>query len=110
MNYGGVSLKRKNVLLFSDFGIDDFVAVIFAFFSEDINIVGIVADYGNVSREDAVRNAAYLSELTGEDPPIFSGAVLPLTGDVPVFYPDVHGVEGLGPIIPALENSNDMFE
>lgn len=66
MNYGGVGLKRKNVLLFSDFGIDDFVAVIFSFFSEEINIVGIVADYGNVSREDAVRNAAYLRELTGK--------------------------------------------
>ncbi len=110
MNYGGVGLKRKNVLFFSDFGIDDFVAVIFAFFSEEINIVGIVADYGNVSRDDAVRNAAYLRELTGQNTPVFSGAVLPLTGEVPVFYPDIHGIEGLGPIIPNLENSNNMFE
>lgn len=111
MNYGGVGLKKKNVLLFSDFGIDDFVAVIFAFFSEEINIVGIVADYGNVSREDAIRNAAYLQEVTGhKEIPVFSGAVLPLTGEVPVYYPDVHGIEGLGPIVPNLENSNDIFE
>ncbi len=35
---------------------------------------------------------------------------MPLTGEVPVFYADIHGIEGLGPIIPNLENSNNMFE
>ncbi|MBT2690260.1 nucleoside hydrolase [Bacillus sp. ISL-47] len=104
-------MKKKNVLFFSDFGIDDFVAIIFAFFSEEINIVGIVADYGNVSREDALRNAAYLRELTGQkDIPVFSGAVLPLTGEVPIYYPDVHGLEGLGPIVPKIEQNIDLFE
>ncbi|SFA92250.1 MULTISPECIES: nucleoside hydrolase [unclassified Bacillus (in: firmicutes)] len=92
---------EKKVLLFSDFGVDDFVAAIYAYFSEEIQIVGVVADYGNVSREDAIRNAGFLKELTGiKDIPVLGGAELPLTGEQPKYYPEVHGLEGLGPIIP----------
>ncbi|WP_257350773.1 nucleoside hydrolase [Pseudalkalibacillus decolorationis] len=100
----------KNILVFSDFGIDDIVAAMYAYFSEEIEIVGIVADYGNVSKADAVRNATYLQRLTGrEDIPIFGGAEIPLTGMKPQFYPDVHGVEGLGPISPDID-IEDAFE
>jgi purine nucleosidase len=104
--------KNKNVLFFSDFGIDDFVAAIYALFSEEVNIVGIVADYGNISRLDALRNAVYLREVTGiADIPVFSGAELPLTGEDPVYYPDVHGLEGLGPIsLPEYEVKDEFFE
>lgn len=106
-----MDLKKKNVLLFSDFGIDDIVAAIFALFSDEINVVGIVADYGNVSRKDALRNAAFLQEVTGmKSIPIFGGAVLPLTGERPVYYPEVHGFEGLGPIDPNMEVNPDLFE
>lgn len=91
----------KKILFFSDFGVDDFVAAIYAYFDEELEIVGVVADYGNVSKEDAVRNAAFLQEITGiEDIPVFGGADLPLTGDSPQFFPEIHGLEGLGPIIP----------
>ncbi|MBT2677826.1 nucleoside hydrolase [Bacillus sp. ISL-35] len=94
----------KKMLFFSDFGIDDNIAVLYAFFNKEIDLVGVVADYGNVSKQDALRNAAYLQELTGRhDVPAFAGAELPLTGDPPEYVPDVHGVEGLGPIIPDFE-------
>jgi purine nucleosidase len=99
----------KNVLFFSDFGIDDNVAVIFAYFNSEINIVGVVADYGNVSKQDAVRNAAYLQQITGiKNIPVFGGAELPLTGKQPMYYPEVHGLEGLGPIIPEIVVSDDF--
>jgi purine nucleosidase len=94
----------KKVLFFSDFGIDDNIAVLFAFFSKDIDLVGVVADYGNVSKQDALRNAVYIQKLTGRpDIPVFAGAELPLTGDMAEYFPDVHGIEGLGPIIPDIE-------
>jgi purine nucleosidase len=100
----------KNVLFFSDFGVDDYVALSYAFFNKEINIVGVVADYGNVSKQDAVRNAAYIQKITGITTiPVFGGAELPLTGESPQFYPEVHGLEGLGPIIPDLEVSG-FFE
>ncbi|WP_066299649.1 nucleoside hydrolase [Bacillus sp. FJAT-29937] len=104
-------MRVKNVLLFSDFGIDDIVAVLFAYFCEEINIVGIVADYGNVSRKDAIRNAAYLQEVTGiRNIPIFGGAELPLTGEMPKYVPEVHGLEGLGPILPNMQVNENLFE
>ncbi|MFE8695811.1 nucleoside hydrolase [Cytobacillus sp. FJAT-53684] len=104
-------MKMKNVLIFSDFGIDDVVAVIFALFAKEINTVGIVADYGNVSKEDALRNAAFLQEIIGvKNIPTFGGAELPLTGEKPIYYPEVHGFEGLGPIDPSLEVNPDLFE
>lgn len=94
----------KKVLFFSDFGVDDNIAVLYAFFNKEIDMLGVVADYGNVSKQDALRNAAYLQELTGRhDIPAFAGAELPLTGEPPEYVPDVHGVEGLGPIIPDFE-------
>ncbi len=102
---------KKNVLVFSDFGIDDFVAVIYAYFNEEVEIVGVVADYGNVSKSTAVRNAAYFQKVTGrEDIPVFGGAEIPLTGRNPQLYPDIHGIGGLGPLTPEIDIANDPFE
>ncbi|MEH7125371.1 nucleoside hydrolase [Bacillus sp. JJ1773] len=104
-------MGMKNVLIFSDYGIDDIVAMLFAYFCQEINIVGIVANYGNVSRKDAIRNAAYLQEVTGiKNIPIFGGAELPLTGEMPEYVPEVHGLEGLGPIVPNLDVNENLFE
>jgi purine nucleosidase len=94
----------KKILFFSDFGIDDNIAIVYAFFNKELQIVGVVADYGNVSKQDAMRNAAYIQELTGiKDIPVFAGAELPLTGFAPEYVPEVHGAEGLGPIIPDID-------
>ncbi|SME55610.1 Inosine-uridine preferring nucleoside hydrolase [Bacillus cereus] len=49
----------KKVLLFTDLGIDDAFAILYTFFRNDIQLVGIVADYGNVSRENAIKNIGY---------------------------------------------------
>lgn len=102
---------KKNILLFSDFGIDDMVAAAFALFSDELNIVGIVADYGNVSKEDALKNAAFLKRLTNmHHIPVFGGAELPLTGEIPTYFPEIHGKAGLGPIVTNEEIDIDFFE
>jgi len=92
----------KKILLFGDIGIDDTVALTYANLNDEIDIVGVVADYGNVSREDAVSNIYYLFKEFGfrEDIPIIRGAEVPMTGEQPTFYPEIHGQHGLGPIIP----------
>ncbi|MCA1030378.1 nucleoside hydrolase [Bacillus timonensis] len=87
------------VLYFADFGIDDIIGLIYAHFNPYIDIVGVVADYGNVPKSVAIQNARYLQKLTKrEDIPIIAGAERPLTGMSPTFYPEVHGEQGLGPI------------
>ncbi|WP_175565064.1 nucleoside hydrolase, partial [Bacillus cereus] len=72
---------QKKVLLFTDLGIDDAFAILYTFFRKDIQLVGIVADYGNVSRENVIRNINYLKYIAGrEEIPVFLGASVPLTG------------------------------
>ncbi|WP_113929323.1 nucleoside hydrolase [Bacillus sp. P14.5] len=93
-------MAKKKILLFSDFGVDDVIALLYAFYSEDIEVVGIVADYGNVSKETALKNVQYLQALTGAERPVIGGAVSPLTGELPQYFPEIHGIAGLGPIIP----------
>ncbi|SFA69572.1 MULTISPECIES: nucleoside hydrolase [unclassified Bacillus (in: firmicutes)] len=91
----------KKVLLFTDLGIDDAFALIYAFFHKGVEIVGIVADYGNVSRTNVIRNINYIKYLMGQEKiPVFLGASIPLTGISVQYFPEVHGEVGLGPITP----------
>ncbi|WP_100013249.1 nucleoside hydrolase [Lentibacillus sediminis] len=94
----------QKVLVFGDIGIDDTVALLYGYLNDEIEIVGIVADYGNISRERAVANIQYVksrldpAELEGV--PIILGAEFAMTSDPPDFAYDIHGEYGLGPIIP----------
>lgn len=54
----------KKVLIFCDPGIDDTMALLLAFFIDEIEIVGIVADYGNVPKKMAVENAHFFNNET----------------------------------------------
>lgn len=100
MAFGGKHMPKK-VLLFTDLGIDDVFAILYTFFRNDIQLVGIVADYGNVSRENAIKNINYLKYISGrKEIPVFLGASVPLTGILVQYFPEVHGKVGLGPIIP----------
>ncbi|ASK62761.1 nucleoside hydrolase [Virgibacillus phasianinus] len=92
----------QKVLLFGDIGIDDTVSLIYAYLNDQIEIVGVVADYGNVPREKALANVRYIKELFDipDKPAVISGAEMPMTGEVPTFFPEIHGEYGLGPIVP----------
>lgn len=91
----------ERILLFSDPGIDDSIAIMYALLHPNIELVGIVTGYGNVTKEQATQNAAYLISLAGQvDIPIIGGAQGPLSGEMVSFYPEIHGPEGLGPIQP----------
>ncbi|TMW70643.1 nucleoside hydrolase [Alteribacter natronophilus] len=105
------------VLLYADPGIDDTMAIIYALLHPDIELVGIVTGYGNVGQEQATQNVRFILELAGrEDVPIFAGSQFPLSGETIEFYPEIHGVEGLGPIElgPITEdmllNFTDLFD
>ncbi|MED3561155.1 nucleoside hydrolase [Bacillus xiapuensis] len=90
-----------NVLMFTDPGIDDSFAIMYALLNPKINLVGIVSGYGNTPKEISVRNTVYLLNLGGrEDIPIVAGAAGPISGEPVRFYPEIHGKEGLGPLKP----------
>ncbi|WP_285842531.1 nucleoside hydrolase [Ureibacillus chungkukjangi] len=87
--------------MFCDPGIDDSLAIMYAILDPEIELVGIVASYGNVTKDQATANAAYLLELAGRsDIPVIPGASMPVTEEETVFYPEIHGQEGIGPIQP----------
>ncbi|WP_106496723.1 nucleoside hydrolase [Lentibacillus sp. Marseille-P4043] len=101
------------VLVFGDIGIDDTIALIYGYFKEEVDIVGVVADYGNVSKDRAVKNVQYVSNLldiTKKEVKIIGGANIPLNGEKPAFFPEIHGEYGLGPIIPPENMHDGVFE
>ncbi|GAB3057368.1 nucleoside hydrolase [Virgibacillus ainsalahensis] len=102
----------QKVLLFGDIGIDDTIALIYAYLNDEIDIVGIVADYGNIPRENAIANIRYVRSLFDneemENIQIIAGAEIPMTGELPNYVPEIHGEYGLGPIIPP-GNGNDIL-
>ncbi|MBP2078072.1 nucleoside hydrolase [Oceanobacillus polygoni] len=104
----------KKVLLFGDIGIDDTIAILYAYMNDDIDIVGLVADYGNISRENALANIQYVRSLFDskeiEDVQIIAGAEIPMTGEPPVYVPEIHGEYGLGPIIPDPDGQDGISE
>lgn len=102
----------EKVLLFGDIGIDDTIGIIYSYLNDDIEIVGIVADYGNIPRENAVANIQYVRKLFStkevSDIQVFAGADIPMLSEVPEFVTEIHGEYGLGPIIPP-EAEEDVF-
>ncbi|WP_201715677.1 nucleoside hydrolase [Rossellomorea arthrocnemi] len=99
----------KNIILFADPGIDDTLAIMYALLNPEIKVLGIVSSYGNVDKEQATDNIAYLLKLAGRtDIPIIGGANSPSSGKIPTYYPEIHGQEGLGPIRPPENFSGEL--
>ncbi len=77
------------------------MAIMYTMLDPELDLVGIVTSYGNVTQDQATANAAYLVQLAGRnDIPIIPGASNPVQEDEVTFYPGIHGEEGIGPIQP----------
>ncbi|MFC0524453.1 nucleoside hydrolase [Pontibacillus salicampi] len=94
----------KNIIIYTDTGVDDAFAILYALHHPTLHVLAIVASYGNVSAEKATRNVYYLlKETNNEHIPIISGASTSLTGEEPTFYEEIHGYSGLGDIDTGIE-------
>ncbi|SET11002.1 purine nucleosidase [Oceanobacillus limi] len=104
----------QKVLIFADVGIDDTIALLYGYLNNSIDIVGIVADYGNISRENALANIEYVRSLFDsekvKDTKVIAGAEIPMTSEIPEFVPEIHGEYGLGPITPDTAGIDLTFE
>lgn len=93
-------MTQQSLIIDCDPGVDDAVALLFAFASPDIDLLAVTAVGGNVPLERTARNARILRQIAGrEDVPVFAGAERPLRRE-PGAADEFHGEEGLGDLVP----------
>lgn len=87
------------ILIDTDPGIDDAMAIFYAALHPHIDIVGMTSVFGNVTTEIATRNAIFLAEKVGQNIPVAKGAEKPIVMDPNGVSDYVHGVEGFGSMV-----------
>jgi inosine-uridine nucleoside N-ribohydrolase len=91
-----VSSNRKKVIIDTDPGIDDAIALCYAMLHPDIEVVALTTVFGNVDVPLATDNAARLCHLTQTAAPISAGAAAPLHIEPNPHAYYVHGDNGFG--------------
>ncbi len=76
-----------------DPGTDDAFALLLAFASAELDVLGVTVSGGNVAMRDALRNALGLRRLAGAQVPVFAGAERGLIG---AFQGGPDGLRGCG--------------
>jgi inosine-uridine nucleoside N-ribohydrolase len=88
----------KNILVDTDCGVDDAVAIMIALASSELKVLGLTTVNGNVGVEQVTENVLRLLPFLGrKDIPVFRGASRPLIGQ-PLHAQGVHGSNGLGDV------------
>lgn len=97
----------KRILIDTDPGVDDSMAILFAFCSSEVRVEGLTAVFGNSGSENTTLNTLRLVELAGKsDVPVARGAEKPLLRPYSGFGWRVHGRNGLGDIDFPLPKGN----
>ncbi|MXW57954.1 MAG: nucleoside hydrolase [Acidimicrobiia bacterium] len=85
----------RPIIIDTDPGQDDAIAILAALASDELEVLGLTAVAGNVPLELTTRNALILVELAGRpDVPVFAGCDRPLRRDL-VTAEHVHGKTGI---------------
>ena len=88
-------MSARKIIIDTDPGQDDAVAILLALASPELEVLGITAVAGNVPLPLTSRNARVICELAGrDDMPVFAGCDRPLARDL-VTAEYVHGKSGL---------------
>ncbi len=89
-------MPERKIIFDTDPGIDDAMALLFAHYANDIELMGITTVLGNGSIETVTQNALYICEEFGISAPVHQGAAAALlvpSDEPPAF---VHGDNALG--------------
>ncbi len=93
-----MSGARIPLLIDTDPGVDDALAILMALDEPGHDVVGLTIAAGNVGLRHTVANALKLCEVAGRDDiPVFAGCAEPLLHPAPDAA-DVHGADGFGDI------------
>ena len=89
------ALKPKSIIIDTDPGIDDAIALLVAMMSPELNILGITAVAGNVTQDIAFKNVHKINHLAKTSITIYKGCEAPMV--VPYEKVDnIYGETGLG--------------
>lgn len=90
------------VILDTDPGIDDAMAIAYAIAHPDIELMALTTVFGNVNIEKATRNAQYILDVFGaSEVDVAKGAAVPIT-QAPLPHAEfVHGDDGIGNCYPS---------
>ena len=92
-------MAARRIIIDTDPGIDDAVAILLALASPELAVEGIVAVAGNVPLAVTEANARVICELAGRrDIPVYSGCSRPITRS-PITAEHFHGASGLGRLV-----------
>lgn len=87
-----------NIIIDTDPGIDDAVAIMLAVLSSEINVLGITTVAGNVPVDKATINTLkILNYVKRLDIPVYKGAHKPIYGEL-IDVSEIHGDDGLGDV------------
>ncbi len=87
----------RKLIIDTDPGIDDAMAIYLALASPELEVVGLTTVFGNVEVELATTNALRLLEIAGRsDIPVAGGAGGPIASGYHGPIPHIHGADGQG--------------
>src|SRR5699024_2581460 len=89
-----MKMETKPIIIDTDPGIDDAVALAIALHSEKLDVRHITTVHGNVSLDKVTVNALKLLEFFEKEVPVSAGATRPLLRK-PINASRVHGESGL---------------
>src|SRR5699024_686750 len=87
-------MTKRPIIIDTDPGIDDAVALAIALFNEQLDVRIITTVHGNVSLEKVTYNALRLMKFYDKKVPIAKGADRPLIADI-IDASDIHGETGM---------------
>jgi purine nucleosidase len=91
------SATPKRIIIDTDPGVDDSMAILLAFLSPELKVEGLTTVFGNGGTDITTLNALRLVELAGHpEVPVARGAEKPLLRPFTGRGADVHGRNGLG--------------
>ncbi len=90
---------RHKVIIDTDPGIDDTMAIAYAIAHPRIHLLGLTTIFGNVSAAEATENALKLLDFFDHDADVAKGEAVPLSIEPNPHSYSVHGSNGLGEVI-----------
>ena len=89
-------MEKKRIILDTDPGIDDSLAILLALASPEISLEGLSVVHGNSSTQQGTINALSVLELAkASHIPVYQGCDLPLV-QPSLLAPETHGEQGIG--------------